>query len=93
MSTNHNIPGGNWGKDNELKKVYLSFSSKPKTMKEADVDTGIMRESICWYCRHLRLNGLLHPIGKRSCHVTKHEATVWTTDPNLIPVSPQLKFW
>ncbi len=66
----------------QLQKVYDSFFAVPKTMKEVDKETGVMRENICWYCRTLRLQSKLHAIGKRYCSITKHMATVWTTNPD-----------
>lgn len=78
----------------ELKKVYEAFYQKPKTMKEVDKETGIMRESICWYCKELRSQGKLHPVRKRVCSVTKYDhVTEWTSNPNDIPKSNQLKMF
>ena len=77
----------------QLKTVYQSFFEKPQTMKEVDVSTGIMRENICWHCRELRKKEQLFPIKKRYCRVTKHRATEWTTNPELIPISPQLNLF
>ncbi len=79
---------------NQLSIVRDIFFDEPCTMKEADILTGIMRESICWYCRSMRKQNSLYPIGKRFCRVTKHKATVYTTDPaKAINNSPQLKLF
>lgn len=77
----------------QLKKVYKSFFNKPQTMKEVDVSTGVIRENICWHCRELRKQNILFPTKKRYCRITKHRATEWTTNPELIPTSPQLKLF
>ena len=78
----------------QLHKVYDTFFSSPKTMKEADVATGVMRENICWYCRALRQQTRLFPIRKRYCKVTRHLAIEWTTNPDLIPKQDiQLNLW
>lgn len=89
---------GRRGKSNqfqsELRRVYNAFHGKPKTMKEVDKETGIMRESICWYCKELRRTDRLFPVGKRMCTVTKHSNVIeWTSNPNLIPSSDQLNLF
>jgi len=90
MKLNQNIPTAYRGKDTELRKVFAAFFSGSKTMKEVDFEIGIMRESICWYCRTLRLTNRLYPVKKRVCSVTKHEAMTWTTNTDLIPPQSQL---
>lgn len=81
-------------KDKQFKRVFDAFFAEPHTMKEADKITGVMRENICWYCRTLRKQNTLYPIGKRLCRVTKHRATVYTTDMAKVPnYKPQLKLF
>lgn len=75
----------------QFTRVYDAFFDEPRTMKEADKLTGVMRENICWYCRTLRKQNALYPIRKRYCKVTKHWATEFTTDPAKVPNNPQLK--
>lgn len=93
MKNFQNIPLSVSGKDTELKRVYLAFQDRPKTMKEVDKEVGIMRESICWYCRTLRLTDRLFPVNQKRCSVTKHTAWTWTTNPDLVLENPQLKLW
>lgn len=71
----------------ELHQVYLYLFRHSATMKEVDRATGVMRESVCWYCRKLRKRDLLYIVGKRLCKVTKHLAIEWTTDPKKVPKS------
>lgn len=75
----------------QFHRVHMAFFEQPRTMKEADKVTGVMRENICWYCRTLRKENSLYPIRKRFCTVTKHWATEYTTDPAKVPNNPQLK--
>ncbi len=77
----------------QLTRVYNSFYERPKTMKEADRATGVMRENICWYCRTLRKSNQLFPVGKKICGVTKRYVFAWTTNPDLVPEDPQLKLF
>lgn len=77
----------------QLKVVFEAFYSGSKTMKEVDRETGIMRENICWYCRKLRCNGQLYAIGKKVCSITRHTATIYTTNPDLVTTDAQLKFF
>jgi hypothetical protein len=75
----------------QLKKVFDSFYKQPKTMKEVDIETNVMRENICWYCRTLRKSNKLYAVGKRMCKVTKHLDIQCTKNPELIPTSNQIK--
>lgn len=84
------------GKDrhyNQLAKVYKAFFEQPKTMKEVDLEVGVMRENICWYCRTLRKQERLFAIRKRICAITKHKAIEWTTNPELVPPPIQLNLF
>ena len=75
----------------QLQTVYEAFYISPKTMKEVDAETGIMRENICRYCATLRKSGLLFLVKKRQCRVTKHQlVSTWTTNPELNPTRNQL---
>ena len=78
----------------QLAKVYQAFYRSPKTMKEVDLETGIMRESICRYCRRLRLQNRLFPVLKRQCKVTKYPKVIaWTSNPDLVPKPNQLELF
>jgi hypothetical protein len=77
-------------KKNQLHKVFQSFFDSPKTMKEADADCGIMRESICRYVRTFRQSKSIVVIRKRYCKVTQHLANEYTTNPDLFPKPAQL---
>jgi hypothetical protein len=77
-------------KIDQLKAVFQSFFESPKTMKEADADSGIMRENICRYVRTFRQSKSIVVIRKRFCKVTKHLANEYTTNPELFPKPTQL---
>ena len=84
------------GKDkkiDQLKAVFQSFFDSPKTMKEADSDSGIMRENICRYVRTFRQSKSIVVIRKRYCLVTKHLANEYTTNPELFPKPTQLSLF
>jgi|688.fasta_scaffold805435_2 hypothetical protein len=70
----------------ELEKVKKALFSKPQTMKELDISIGVMRESICWYCRTLRQLNQLFKVKQRRCNITGYPY-VWelTTDPSKAP--------
>lgn len=74
----------------QFERVYQAFLKSPMTMKEADVQTGIMRENICRYVRALRLNNRIAKIKRRRCKVTKSMAWELTTNPELFPINGQL---
>ncbi len=93
-NTTLNVIGKGSNYINQLKRVNQAFFDKPKTMKEVDLEIGIMRESICRYCATLRKAGRLFPVLKRQCNVTKYpKVTAWTTNPELVPPSTQLNLF
>jgi hypothetical protein len=77
-------------KIDQLNVVFKSFFDSPKTMKEADVNSGIMRENICRYVRTFRKNKSIVVIRKRLCSITNHLANEYTTNPDLFPKPTQL---
>ena len=81
------------GKDkkiDQLSKVFQSFFDSPKTMKECDIDSGIMRENITRYVRTFRQSKSIVVIRKRYCKVTQHLANEYSTNPDLFPKPTQL---
>lgn len=76
----------------QFQLVYDAFFESPKTMKEVDTETGIMRENVCRYVSTLRQQNRIFPIRERKCRITHHIATEWTANPALIPKNPQLSF-
>ncbi len=78
----------------QLVKVYKAFTEKPMTMKEADVYTGVMRESICRYVNTLLKEGRLAILRKRKCTITGYPyVNEYTGNPDLFPQSKQLKLF
>lgn len=74
---------------NQLKQVFNAFFEKPRTMKEVDKETGIMRENICRYCNMLRQQNKLFAVRKRRCKVTGYPSVIeWTTNPIFAPKQP-----
>jgi len=69
----------------QLRQVYRYLFNHPSTMKETDKATGIMRENVCRHIATLRKNDSLYVMCRRPCHITKHVATVFTTNPVLVP--------
>ena len=75
----------------QLLKVYNAFKVKPMTMKEADVFTGVMRESICRHVGTLLEQGRIAVVRRRRCTVTGYPyVNEYTADPDLFPKSNQL---
>lgn len=93
-SPNNNSKGEDKNFKTQKRRVYEALFKSPKTMKEVDKETGIMRENICWICKDLRDDDLLFPVTKRRCSITKSKYVIaWTTNPNLIPPSRQLNLF
>jgi hypothetical protein len=79
---------------NQLKTVYKAFFESPKTMKEVDAETTVMRENICRYVRTLRNEDRIALVGYRKCKITGNDKVgIYTTNPDLFPKSNQLKMF
>lgn len=77
----------------QLKIVYESFLKTPCTMKELSIKTGIDRSNICWLIRDLRNNNKIAIYKKVKCTITRRVVNAYTTNPELMPVSNQLKLF
>ncbi|AUC16839.1 hypothetical protein BTO06_17555 [Tenacibaculum sp. SZ-18] len=85
-----NNPNKRHGKYTDLKAVYDAFFEKPRTMKEVFVVTGVIRESICRYCKELKESGRLYFLRKRRCTITKELVNEYTSNPDLVEDNNQL---
>lgn len=91
--TNSNNTQAN-GNDDQLKIVFNAFFENPKTMQEVSIETGIMRSNICWYIRYFRNQRIIALVGYRKCNITKYSKVgTYTTNPDLFPISNQLKLF
>nr|WP_315144560.1 hypothetical protein [uncultured Flavobacterium sp.] len=82
-------------KTNDQRKiVFNAFFESPKTMKEVDQETGVMRENICRYVWRLRKQNKIALVGYRKCKVTgRLKVGAYTTNKDLFPISNQLKLF
>lgn len=72
----------------QLARVFNSFFESPKTMKEVDVETGIMRENICRYVRTFRKENRIVLVGYRRCKITGcGRVGIYSTNPDFFPKS------
>jgi len=77
----------------QLTIVFNAFFEYPKTMKEVDLETNIMRENICRHVSTLRNGNRIYLVGYRKCKVTGFKRVgTYTTNPELSPKSNQLEF-
>lgn len=80
--------------NDQLNIVFNAFFESPKTMQEVSKETGIMRSNICWYIRDFRNKRIIAMVGYRKCNVTNYgKVGMYTTNPDLFPVSNQLKLF
>ena len=86
---------GSTGKNlDQLKSVFNAFFEYPKTMKEVDAETKIMRENICRYVSTLRNENRISLVGYRKCNITGNpKVGIYTTNPDLFPKSNQLELF
>ena len=80
--------------NDQLNIVFNAFFESPKTMQEVSKETGVMRSNICWYVRDFRNQRIIALVGYRKCNVTNYgKVGTYTTNPDLFPVSNQLKLF
>lgn len=77
------------GKDTQFqaqkKRVYLSLYKQPKTMLMVSVETGILRANICRYIAEWERQNCIEIVQENICHISKHRAGFYTTNPELFP--------
>jgi hypothetical protein len=79
---------------NDLLKVFDVLFMKPMTMKEVDLATGVMRESVCRHVDTLRKSDKLFKVGIKTCTVTGYPyVSTWSTNPKFKPRENQLKLF
>ncbi len=79
---------------NQIKVIFDAFFEYPKTMKEVDAETNVMRENICRYVSTLRNENRIVLVGYRKCKITGNpKVGTYTTNPDLFPKSNQLKLF
>ena len=90
--TNSNTTQAN--SHDQLNIVFNAFFESPKTMKEVDIETGVMRENITWYVRFFRNQRKIVFVEYRKCKITgRNKVGTYTTNPDLFPVTNQLKLF
>ena len=76
----------------QLKSIFTAFFEYPKTMKEVDAETHIMRENICRHVSTLKKENRIMFVSYRKCKLTGHNKVgTYTTNPELFPKSNQLE--
>jgi hypothetical protein len=81
-------------KPEQLKSIFNAFYEYPKTMKEVDAETNIMRENICRHVSTLRNENCISLVGYRKCKVTGfNKVGIYSTNPELFPKSNQLELF
>lgn len=76
---------GDEARQNELKLVYEYLKKQPATATQVSVALGIYRPSLCRRKRDLEKVGKLYELWKTICPITKHRASLLTTNPDLFP--------
>ena len=79
--------------NDQMKSVFDAFFEYPKTMKEVDIETNIMRENICWYVKYFRIRTKIALVGYRKCKITGREVGIYSTNPDFFLKSNQLELF
>jgi hypothetical protein len=77
----------------QLHTFYEYLKSNVCTASMVSDAIGISHKNICRYKRQLEKSGVLWQIEKKFCQKTKFKAWYITTNPELRPVSNQLKLF
>ena len=87
MSSTGKIP-------DQLNVIFNAFFESPKTMKEVDLETNIMRENICRHVSTLRSENRIALVGYRKCKVTGFDKVgIYTRNPDLFPKPNQMELF
>jgi hypothetical protein len=85
------------GKNNQIKNqkktIFQYLQKHIATGSMIAKATGIPQKSICRYKRDLELQGILAEVEKKECPLTGFKAWYLTTNPDLFPMSNQLKLF
>lgn len=77
----------------QFKNTFDCFFNGALTMKQVSVILEIDRANICRYCAKLRKSNRIGLVKMGYCPITKHRAGFYTTNPELFPVTNQLKMF
>ena len=58
----------------QMKRVYKSFSERPKTMLEVAIETNILRANLCRYIAKWKKQNKIELVKFGICPITKHRA-------------------
>lgn len=77
------IFAGNKSKCNDftgqMKRVYKSFSERPKTMLQVAIETNILRANLCRYIAKWKKQNKIELVKFGICPITKHRAGFYCT--------------
>lgn len=71
--------------ETQMKRVFIAFQEKPKTMLMVSFETGILRANLCRYIAKWRKRDKIAVVKKGICPITKFPAGFYTTDKSLFP--------
>ena len=70
----------------QMKRVFSSFHSHPKTMLMVSIETGILRANLCRYVAFWRKQNRIAVVQKGICPISKSTGVQFlTTNPDLFP--------
>ena len=70
----------------QTKRVYQSFSERPKTRLEVSIETGILQGNICRFVSRMRKNDQIAVVHSGPCPISKRIVEFLTTNPDLFPL-------
>ena len=63
----------------QMKRVYKSFSERPKTMLQVATETNILRANLCRYIAKWKKQNKIELVKFGICPITKHRAGFYYT--------------
>jgi hypothetical protein len=74
----------------DLQTVFNCFFPEPRTMMQVSILTYIPTQYVCWYVRHLRMNGNIQIVRYGRCPQTGYDGVQFlTTNPDLFRKMPK----
>lgn len=80
--------------DSQMKRVFESFYSQPKTMLMVEEETGIRRPNVCRYVAKWKKSSSIEIVKFGICPISRHSRVQYlTTNPALFPNPIQMNLF
>lgn len=94
MTTNlHQDRGKGTNKISQFKQLAQCFSEKPKTMYQAELETGVRIANICRFIDKMKKNGTIRKVSSGKCPISHRQAGFYTSNREYFKDDRQLSLF